>query len=140
MGLVLCIYEDRESGDDIDGFQVGSYSDFGAWRDFIAAALEHGRWGSRFPTLMMHSDCDGEWSPEDCVALRNELRIIREEMAKLPVVPFPAPWQQQVAEEFGLMPKSALDCFINVDGENLVEAIALLAELAMRLEKPIDFM
>jgi Immunity protein 70 len=63
MGLVLCVYEGREAGDDLDGFQVGSYSDFGAWRDFIAAKLEGGRWGSRFPTIMMHSDCDGEWSP-----------------------------------------------------------------------------
>jgi hypothetical protein len=30
VGLVLCVYEDRETGDDIEGFQVGSYSDFGA--------------------------------------------------------------------------------------------------------------
>jgi hypothetical protein len=140
VGLVLCVYEDRESGDDIDGFQVGSYSDFGAWRDFIAAALENGEWGSRFPTLMMHSDCDGEWSPEQCVALKQELDTIRDEMAKLPVVAYPARWQQQVAEEFGLTPQSALDCFINVDGENLVEAIARLADLAIRLGKPIDFM
>ena len=65
MGLVLCVYEDRQSGDDLDGFQVGSYGDFGAWREFIAAELENGAWGSRFPTLMMHSDCDGEWSAED---------------------------------------------------------------------------
>ena len=140
MGLVLCIYEDRESGDDLDGFQVGSYSDFGAWRDFIAEALENGAWGSRFPTLMMHSDCDGAWSPEECVALGQELETIRSEMAKLPIVPFPADWQRQVAEEVGLTPQSALDCFINVDGENLVDAIARLADLAIRLGRPIDFM
>ena len=29
MGLVLCVYEGREFGDDLDGFQVGSYSDSG---------------------------------------------------------------------------------------------------------------
>jgi hypothetical protein len=140
VGLVLCVYEDRESGDDIDGFQVGSYSDFGAWRDFIAAALENGAWGSRFPTLMMHSDCDGEWTAEECVLLEGELAAIREEMAKLPVVQFPAGWQRQVADELGLTPQSALDCFINVDGENLVDAIARLAVLAIKLGKPIDFM
>ena len=89
---------------------------------------------------MMHSDCDGEWSPEDCVLLRQELETIREKMARLPVVPFPAQWQQQVVEEFGLTPQNALDCFINVDGENLVEAIARLADLAIKLGKPIDFM
>lgn len=140
MGLVLCVYEGRESGDDLDGFQVGSYGDFGAWRDFIAAALENGEWGSRFPTLMMHSDCDGEWSPEACVTLQQELQTIRSEMERLPVVPFNSSWQQQVAEEFGLVPQSALDCFINVDGENLVDAIARLADLAVRLRRPISFM
>jgi len=42
MGLVLCVYDDPETGDDLDGFQVGRYSDFGAWRDFICAELEGG--------------------------------------------------------------------------------------------------
>ena len=140
MGLILCVYEDPGSGDDLDGFQVGSYSDFGAWRDFIATALESGRWGSRFPTLMTHSDCDGQWSPEECARLREELETIRIEIARLPVVPFPADWQRQVAEDLELRPQSALDCFINVDGENLVDAITRLADLATKLGKPIDFM
>lgn len=139
MGLVLCVYEDREAGDDLDGFEVGDDADFGAWRDFITSRLEGGRRGSRFPTLMMHAGCDGEWPPEDCTALRSELAILRAEMAGLPVVPFPAAWQQQVADELGLQQESALDCFINVDGENLVEAIERLAELAVRLQKPITF-
>jgi hypothetical protein len=51
--LILCVYQDREAGDDVDGFQVGSYGDFAAWRDFIAAKLEGDHWGSRFPTLMI---------------------------------------------------------------------------------------
>ncbi|HEY1246949.1 MAG TPA: Imm70 family immunity protein [Hyphomicrobiaceae bacterium] len=140
MGLVLCVYDDPEAGDDLDGFQVGSYSDFGAWRDFICAQLENGQWGSRFPTLMMHSDCDGEWSAEECTVLKRELQTIRSEMEKLPVVRFHARWQQQVAEEFGLVPRSALDCFINVDGETLVDAILRLVDLAVRVRKPIAFM
>jgi hypothetical protein len=139
MGLVLFVYDGRESGDDLDGFQVGSYSDFGAWRDFIPAKLEGGRWGSRFPTIMMHSDCDGEWSPVDCIALKRELAAIRDEMARLLVVPFHSAWQQQVADEFGLRQQSALDCFINVYGETLVDAIERLADLAMRLGRPITF-
>ena len=88
---------------------------------------------------MMHSDCDGEWSSEDCIALKRELAAIRDEMAGLPVVPFHSAWQQQVADEFGLRQQSALDCFINVDGETLVDAIERLAELAMRLGRPITF-
>jgi hypothetical protein len=139
MGLILCVYQDREAGDDVDGFQVGSYGDFAAWRDFIAANLEGDHWGSRFPTLMMHSDCEGEWSPLDCLTLKSELAVIREEMTRLPVVPFHSAWQQQVAEEFGLRQRSAIDCFINVDGETLVDAIERLAELALRLGQPITF-
>jgi hypothetical protein len=139
MGLVLCVYDDRETGGDLDGFQVGSYSDFGAWRAFICAQLENGQWGSRFPTLMMHSDCDGEWSAQECAVLKRELQTIRSEMEKLPVVPFHASWQQQVAEEFELVPRSALDCFISVDGENLVDAVTRLADLAIRLRRPISF-
>jgi hypothetical protein len=139
MGLILCVYEDREAGDDIDGFQVGSYSDFGAWRDFIAAYLEGGQWGTRFPILMMHSDCDGEWSPDDCINLKRELAVIRDEMARLPVVPFHSAWQKQVADELGLRQQSALDCFVNVDGEKLADAIERLAELAMARRKPITF-
>ena len=139
MGLVLCVYDDPETGDDLDGFQVGRYSDFGAWRDFICAELEGGEWGSRVPTLMMHSDCDGEWSPAECAVLKRELQTIRGEMEKLPVVPFHASWQQGVAAEFGLIPQSALDCFINIDGENLVEGITRLADLAIQLRRPISF-
>jgi hypothetical protein len=139
MSLVLCVYNDPETGDDLDGFQVG-YGDFGAWRDFICAQLEHGEWGGRFPTLMMHSDCDGEWSAEDCALLRRELQTIRSEMESLPVVPFHAGWQQQLAARLGFVPRSALDCFINVDGENLVDATLRLADLAVRLRKPIAFM
>lgn len=139
MSLVLCVYRDREIGDDIGGFQVG-YGEFGAWRDFICTRLEHGQWGSRFPTLMNHSDCDGEWPAGDCAVLRQELQTIRGEMEQLPVVPFHSEWQQQVAEELGLVPRSALDCFINVDGENLVDAILRLADLATSLRTSICFM
>jgi len=138
MGLVLCVFKDRDAGAET-GFSVGGYDDFGAWRDFIAKELEGGRWGSRFPTLMMHSDCDGEWSPAACATLKGELETISKEMAKLPVVPFPSPWQQGVAEEFRLTQRSALDCFITVDGENLADAIARLADLAIGVGKPITF-
>jgi hypothetical protein len=107
--------------------------------DFIAENLEGGQWGSRFPTLMMHSDCDGEWSPEECITLKQELTIIGGEMRSLPVVPFCSSWQQQVADEFALRQQSAVDCFINVDGELLVDAIGRLADLAIARRRPITF-
>jgi hypothetical protein len=37
---------------------VGHYSDFGCFRDTIARHLD----AAHLPTLMKHSDCDGEWT------------------------------------------------------------------------------
>ncbi len=45
MGLYLCIFEDEE---DVDGVEVGPYSDFNALRDYIVRELETGNTGSRF--------------------------------------------------------------------------------------------
>jgi hypothetical protein len=75
----------------------------------------------------------------DCIALKRELGAIRDAMARLPAVSFHSAWQQHVADEFGLRQQSALDCFITVDGETLVDAIERLAELAIRLGRPITF-
>ena len=46
-------------------FRAGS-----AQADYIVRELEDGKAGSLFPTLVMHSDCDGEWSPPDCDKLK----------------------------------------------------------------------
>jgi hypothetical protein len=35
VGLILGVYQERESDEDLDSIQVGGYGDFGAWRDFI---------------------------------------------------------------------------------------------------------
>ena len=111
MSLYLCIVDDDE--EELDGFQVGSYSDFGEFRDVILNRLEAGKRGSRFPVLMNHSDCDGEWSVADCEKLRDELT--------------------QLARE------AVLESFVSVDGEPLIEALRRLVDTAIQRERPILF-
>jgi hypothetical protein len=136
MGLYLCLFENDE---DIDGVEVGTYGDFDAFRSFITDSLESGKPGSRFPTLILHSDCDGEWSVQEAVRLADELALAREEMRRLPPVPFASEWQGKIARSNGLTPRNALESFIDVDGECLMERLTALAEHAIAADLPISF-
>src|SRR4029434_1932466 len=99
-------------------FQVGSYDDIDLMRTHGADRLEGGQWASRFPVLMSHGDSDGEWTPQEAVALGRELRTIEDELAALPATGFPeASWQSGVANAMGVVPGSLAECFIDVDGE-----------------------
>ena len=86
MGLCLFVF-DRDSSSDNDDepeelaeCDVGHYSDFGYFRDTIARHLG----GSQFPTLMNHSDCDGQWKISELSALKNELLEIAKRFGSLP--------------------------------------------------------
>jgi len=87
MGLYLTIFDD---GQEVDGVEVGSYSDFGAFRDAVIKHLENGHAGSQFPTLILHSDCDGCWTPSEAVWLQHELMIISARFRELPPIPLNA--------------------------------------------------
>ena len=121
MSLYLCIFNDDE---EVDGVDVGAYSDFAYFRKIIAEVLENGQAGSRFPTLLLHSDCDGEWSVVDCSKLQKEFEIINVELKEYPPEDFFSEWQQKVANQIGLRPKNLCECFIDVDGESLLAAVA----------------
>lgn len=135
MGLYLCVFDDNN---EIDGVEVGSYDDFGVFRDFVRDLLEGGTPGARFPVLMKHSDCDGAWSPEEAAALRTELATISEEFTKHPPAPARG-WQRSVMHTYGLVPKNLFECFIDVDGEPLLDRIQGLCERAVHLQRPILF-
>jgi hypothetical protein len=137
MSLYLMVSKDGE--EELDGVTVGHYSDFSDFRNAVIERLENGKAGSRFPTLILHSDCDGVWSPAACATLERELAIIRDEFQKLPPVPFDRGWQKNVAEEFGLEPKNLHESFIDIDGELLVDRLAQLAKLAQEHGQPILF-
>jgi hypothetical protein len=70
MGLYLCVFEGDE---EVDGVEVGPYADFDKFRDCVVRALEGSSPGWKFPTLILHSDCDGEWSPREAAKLEKEL-------------------------------------------------------------------
>jgi hypothetical protein len=136
VSLYLCVFDD---GEEIDGVEVGPYADFNALREYVAVELEGGRAGALFPVLMGHSDCDGEWSVDDCKALHNELAEISWEFALWPRLPFPSEWQARAARDAGLEHGSALESFVDVDGRPLIPRLEGLAETAIRHGRPILF-
>jgi hypothetical protein len=136
VGLYLAVFENDE---EIDGVEVGSYEDFGAFRDTVTNLLERGAAGTRFPTLILHSDCDGTWSPEEAARLKEELKTIRAEFSKLPAVAFSSSWQNEVARSIGLTPVNLAESFIDIDGESLIDRLVSLAEVAEKRQQPIVF-
>ena len=136
MSLYLCVFVGEEEA---DGVEVGGYGDFHALRHAVARDLEGGALGSRFPTLMLHSDCAGEWSVADCAKLRFELAILAAELKSRLPLPFPPGWPAAVAAARGLSPGHAGESFLDVDGEFLLERLRGLVETALGHGCPILF-
>jgi hypothetical protein len=136
MGLYLCVFDGDE---EIDGVELGSYADFGTLRAAVAKHIEGGAEGSKCPTLMLHSDSDGEWSPEEAMVLHSELTLISSRFKELPPEPLGDGWKAQVAREHGLYPKSLYDCFFDIDGEPLLERLSNLTQLSVERKLPILF-
>jgi Immunity protein 70 len=136
MGLYLCIFDDEE---EIEGLEVGYYSDWAMLIDTIVEKLERGQRGSRFPTLVLHSDSEGVWTPQECEILKSELsqivNLLKEEDPK----PFHAEWQRVLSNDLNLAPQSLFESFIDVDGELLLERLIDLVDLAIKENKPILF-
>jgi hypothetical protein len=136
MGLYLCIFDEDE---DVDGLEVGSYENFNVLRDYIVQELEAGCAGARFPTFVLHSDCDGEWSPAECELLQGELFEIVAALKQRAPVKFVSDWQKSVAKSIGLNPQNAFESFIDVDGEFLLERLQSLISNALKRRLPILF-
>ena len=136
MGLYLCIFDGDE---DVDGVEVGAYADYNALRDYVVRELEAGNAGARFPTFVLHSDCDGEWSVVECQRLHGELAEIVEALKERPAIDFASEWPKRVSKSIGLQPKNAFESFIDVDGEFLLERLQSLAQNAIERRLPILF-
>lgn len=136
MGLYLCVFADDA---DVDGVDVGSYDDFGAFRELVAETCDPGGYGTRYPVLQMHPDCDGEWSVDECIALRKELTEIAERFQQLPPRPLKSGWQAEVARSPGLAPKNLFEATIDVDGEPLLDRLRELCDVAVKEQAPIVF-
>lgn len=136
MGLYLCVFD----GDtELDGIDIGSYADYNCFRSAVTSILEHGNSGRICPTLILHSDCDGEWTPQECVALENELRRVAAAFRIAPPLEFLAEWQVDVARSLNLRPQTLYESFIDVDGEPLLDRLLLLCQLAQERGQPILF-
>ena len=114
MSLYLCVFA---GGQELAGVEVGGYRDFAAFRQHIAEHHEAGRAGERFPLLLLHSDCEGAWTVAECLGLRQEFSVLRTAMTTDP----------------------RLAAFQDVDGENLVEQLGALVEVALTNGQPILF-
>lgn len=136
MGLYLCVFCGDE---EFDGVEVGTYSDLNYFRDMIVNKLEDGSAGARYPTLVLHSDCDGAWTIQECARLEEELESIIAMSKKLPPVEFNSDWQRAVAKSLGLRPGNLYESFIDVDGEFLLERLLALCKLAQTYNEPILF-
>jgi len=136
MSLYLCIFNGK---DEIDGVEVGSYGDFRFFRDSVLQKLEKGVIGSRFPVLMLHSDCEGTWSVREAGLLQEELKEIAKSFKTIPAENYHSEWQQKLAKSQGLRPENLYECFIDVDGEILIERLVCLCQLSIQVGEPILF-
>lgn len=136
MGLYLCIFD---GDDELDGVEIGHYSDFNALRSYITGELEGGTQGSAFPLLILHSDSDGEWAAQELAGLRKEMEEIIAEMKSRPSVPFMSDWQRKVAQSNGVVPGNAYESFVDVDGEFVLGRMYQLIRLAQDRALPILF-
>lgn len=140
MSLYLAVFESDTADDELDGIDVGSYDDFMTLRTAVCRNLEDGEWGSRFPTLMMVPDNGPVWDTGALPLLARELDLIRRGLAQAETAAFePGSWQAGVARRQGLTPATLADCFIDVDGEPLLERLATLVETAVSHQRPIEF-
>jgi hypothetical protein len=139
MGLCLYVFSSTpgEAEDDpkeLAECDVGHYSDFGCFRDTIATKL-----GAKgYPTLMQHSDCDGEWTLSEVAILERELRDIGDRFKRLP--PEEPKGAFEHAAEYREGAKSLYECFHDVNGENLFESLLALCAIAREHNRPITFM
>ena len=137
MGLYLCVFDD--AGDELGGVEIGAYADFNFFRDAVIATVEEGNAGTVCPVLNTHSDNDGAWTSEDARCLLVELTHVEEILRQYPPVEFNSEWKKEVAKNFGLIPKTLLDCFFDIDGEPLVERLGQLAQVSIASGRPILF-
>jgi hypothetical protein len=137
MGLYLCVFNSRATEDEhveeLAASEIGHYGDFGFFRDTIARHLD----GAKYPVLMEHSDCDGEWTFEELPGLRAELREISSAFRKLPPAAPVGAFDHTIEYRKGAT--CLYDCFHDVNGTNLFEALIGLCEVGLENGRPITF-
>ncbi|WP_081074775.1 Imm70 family immunity protein [Burkholderia cepacia] len=136
MGLYLCVFD---GDDEVEGVEVGPYADFDNLRQYVVRELEGGAAGSRFPVFILHSDCDGEWTAQECMNLERELDEVIRTMKQQAPIPFSSDWQTSLAKRLGIVPANAFESFVDVDGEFVLGRIRDLASVASQRDLTIIF-
>lgn len=132
MSLYLCVL-DADDGE-YGGVDVGRYSDFA---DFRQAVREH-LGAERCPTLLLHSDCDGSWTPEECERLEAELVLIGNTFGSLPPRPL-VDWQAVASVRLGRQPMTLYESFPDASGQPIVGRLLKLCAVARQTGMPILF-
>lgn len=129
MGLYLSLFDCEEK--EINGVEIGSYEYFGFFRDSINEIVENSsQWGIVCPNIMIHSDCDGRWEPENCKEIISELQKIKIKFQITPSCQKIIDLKKEIINLYGIQPANLYDCFVDVDGENLIERLKELCECA----------
>ena len=137
MGLYLCVFDDEET--DLEGVDVGPYSEWNRFVDCVASTCEGGVEGSRYPLLTVHSDSDGECSALEASVLLKGINEIRRRFDGYPCIPFESDWQRGIAKQFGIQPSSLAECFFDVDGENIFDRLGDVLSKAVEVCRPVSF-
>lgn len=136
MGLYLCVFkEDIE----IDGVEIGSYDDFSYFREKVEEFVENNKWGEVCPTLMLHSDCDGQWTVEEAKILEEELLLVKKVFIEKPSIETNSAWLKDVKKLLGLKPSNLYESFIDIDGELLIDRLINLCRISIMEDEPILF-
>lgn len=135
MGLYLCVFDRSE---ELEGVEIGSYDDFGVFRDAVIDLVEDGELGTVCPVLVLHHDCDGEWTPAEAARLIEELNLVQAVFRRHPAIALEA-WQHDIASERALPLETLDDCFFDIDGERLIDRLRELANVSVASGQPVLF-
>ncbi|WP_336631478.1 MULTISPECIES: Imm70 family immunity protein [unclassified Microbacterium] len=122
-------------------YPIGRPDFLGSFFDTVCVRTEQGRRGSRFPVLAAFYR-DGELSPEDAAAARDELVTVRGELRHCPPddVVWDAdapgalpPWGTDVSETI----TSLGDYFVTADGRDLIDVMDGALDASVRTHKPV---
>ena len=136
MGLYLMVSDGRK---ELSGVDVGHYSDFALFRNTVLEKLEPKGCNTRFPTLMLHSDCSGEWMPSESRKLAAELEEIAGRFKELPPMELSPGWQKNIAKARGIHPNNLYESFFDVTGKPLLDCLMNLARLSSEHQTRILF-
>ena len=137
MGLYLCIFDG--DGTEIHGLEVGLYRCFGTFRQLAASYVDRGVLQRNMRVLLNHMDCDGTWSAQECRELLEELAELKRVFLEEPPSKEVCAEKAEIFRHFGLNPGNLFECFVDSDGEFLIDRMIKLCEQSAASGWPVVF-